>query len=462
MIRTTTHYNERLYKALSQIHHIETPQLISVTEQMETANPFHFYQAGKAYQGERVYWASTDQVFTLVGIGSAYTLEAEEDRFNTIQQAWKALIEEAVIDNPYESSGTGPVALGGFSFDPHDHSRTVWEDFPDSKVSIPMFLLTKTESANYMTVNIMVHPEDDIEDIYQFVTQAYQEFLEGRTSIDEMPSIIGKEEIQPLEWKDIVKQAAHDIQSGYMSKVVLARELEVNFDQDVNIVSVLDALQQEQQQSYVFAIESGDSCFLGATPERLVKVDNRELHSACLAGTIARGNTAEEDQALGEELLHDNKNLQEHDFVVQMIREAVESCCDQVQIPSEPVIYPLRNLQHLYTPVQAKLRVGYTILEVVEKLHPTPALNGYPRQEALSYIREHEPFDRGWYASPVGWFDYKDNGEFAVAIRSGLVKRNKTVLYSGCGIVEDSMPEAEYEETAIKFLPMLNALGGKT
>lgn len=461
MIKTLTDFNERIYNGLSHIKQIDTPQLMSVTGELEEVNSFAFYQAGKAYQGERVYWTSTNEVLTMVGIGSAYTLEAEEDRFHTIQQAWKALIQDAYVDNPYEAPATGPVALGGFSFDPYDDSPSEWGDFPNSKVAIPMFLLTKTEKGDYLTVNIMVHPEDQVEELFHYIITASQEFVEGKTFLDETPSIKEKNEVQPYQWKNIVQQAAEDIRSGYMHKVVLARELEISFDQDVNITSILQALKQEQEQSYIFSIESGDSCFIGATPERLVKVDNRKLHSACLAGTIGRGDSVEEDQAKAEELLQDSKNLGEHDFVVQMIRGAVESCCDQVNIPEEPVIYPLKNLQHLYTPVEANLQEGYTILEVVEKLHPTPALNGYPREKALTYIRKEEPFNRGWYASPVGWFDYKDNGEFAVAIRSGLIKKNKSILFSGCGIVADSTPEEEYEETAIKFLPMLNALGGK-
>ncbi len=447
---------------MANIDYIDAPQLISVTGELDSVDPFSFYQAGKSYQGERVFWTSTDHAFTMVGIGSAYTIEADEDRFDTIQQAWKALMQEAIIDNPFKVSGTGPVSIGGFSFDPYDQSPSIWEDFPGSKVNIPMFLLTKAEGRDYMTLNIMVHPEDNRDELYQFVTQAYQEFLEGEEASDIIPSITTQEEVKSQEWKDVVKQATEDIRSGFMNKVVLARELDVRFSQDINIVSLLQDLKQEQKQSYVFSIESGDSCFVGATPERLVKVEDRELHSACLAGTIARGETVEEDEALAHELLHDNKNLEEHDFVVQMIRSAVESCCSGVEIPSEPVIYPLRNLQHLYTPVKAELDYGYTILEVVEKLHPTPALNGYPNQNAFSYIREQEPFNRGWYASPVGWFDYQDNGEFAVAIRSGLVKKNRATLFAGCGVVAESNPEAEYEETSIKFLPMLNALGGKS
>lgn len=460
MIKTISTYNEKLYKAISNIENIDSPHLVSVTTKISPSDPFSFYHAGKNYQGERVFWTSTEQDFTLAGVGSAYTFEADKQRFATTERAWKSLLSKAIIDNPYKSPGTGPVALGGFTFDPNCEATSTWEDFPNSKVVIPMFLLTKKKDECYLTVNIMLHPNDETEKVFSFVTDEYTR-LTSTTKIDySLPSLVDQQEVKPVEWKEMVEKATREIKEGLLGKVVLARELVATFSQDLYVVSVLNELMKEQMQSYIFAFESGDSCFVGATPERLVKVESRELLSTCLAGTCPRGATLEEDEKLGQELLYDEKNLQEHEFVVQMIKEAIESCSDEVKVPSSPVLYPLRNLQHLYTPVKGKLKEDYTILEVVEKLHPTPALGGYPVESSLKFIRDNEPFERGWYASPVGWFDANDNGEFAVAIRSALLKKDQAILFSGCGVVEDSDPEAEYEETAIKFLPMLQALGG--
>ena len=144
----------------------------------------------------------------------------------------------------------------------------------------------------------------------------------------------------------------------------------------------------------------------------------------------------------------------------RLIKGALNGLADDVEIPKTPVLYPLKNLQHLYTPVQALLNEDITILDVAEKLHPTPALCGQPTERAMSYLRDNELFERGWYGAPIGWFDHHFNGEFAVAIRSGLVKDNKASLFAGCGVVRGSDPEVEYEETKIKFQPMFHALGG--
>ncbi|WP_345244383.1 isochorismate synthase [Pontibacillus salipaludis] len=461
MIETTSFYHEKLYKALSNRKHIDTPQLISVTTRLDSVDSLGFFQAGKVYQGERVYWTSADTVFTLVGVGSAYTFEAEQNRFFSTRQMWNDVLEEAIIDNPYEVPGTGPVALGGFSFDPLKEENGTWSDFPNSKVLIPMYLLTEWGEETYLTINIMIHPNDNEDELFNHVTEEYQKLLAGTFTYEDDVTVTNQEEVRPFEFKEIVSKATDHIKSKRLGKVVLAREMILSFSDDRKASSVIRQLKEEQTQSYIFAFESGDSCFVGATPERLVKVEENELLSTCLAGTVPRGRTPKEDEALGQALIRDEKNLQEHDFVVQMIKKAVTGCCENVHVPDSPVLYPLRNLQHLYTPVSGTLKEGVSLLEVVEKLHPTPALGGYPREDSLQFIRDYEPFHRGWYASPVGWFDSYQNGEFAVAIRSALLRKDQAILFSGCGIVEDSDPDEEYKETAVKFLPMIHALGGR-
>ena len=143
-----------------------------------------------------------------------------------------------------------------------------------------------------------------------------------------------------------------------------------------------------------------------------------------------------------------------------MIKGAIEDTCSEVDIPSEPRLLKLRHIQHLYTPVKGKPNLGTSLLMLVERLHPTPALGGVPTTSAMLKIREVEDMDRGFYGGPIGWLDYQGNGEFAVAIRSGLIQENEASIFAGCGVVENSEPESEYEETKIKFKPMLSALGG--
>lgn len=260
---------------------------------------------------------------------------------------------------------------------------------------------------------------------------------------------------------EAVEKVIDRIRKGDFAKVVLAREERFTFAGRLEASSVLERLREQQPTSYLFAFEQNGSCFIGASPEQLVKKEGDICYSTCLAGSIRRGKTIREDEELGHWLLQDEKNLQEHQFVVEMIKEAMAEACENVHIPTKPQLLKMRDIQHLYTPVVGENRRNVSLVSLVERLHPTPALGGTPREKALATIRALEPLDRGWYAAPIGWLDALGNGEFAVAIRSGLLQGNEASLFAGCGVVGDSDPLSEYEETKVKLKPMLSALGVK-
>lgn len=289
----------------------------------------------------------------------------------------------------------------------------------------------------------------------------WDKLVNGKT-IESMPEnkVQSQTEIHPEAWKDTVAQAVQELKDTDMDKIVLARELRVTCTERIQSETILNQMQKEQPKSYIFSLESESDCFIGATPERLVKKQDSEMLSACLAGSIARGKTEEQDTLLGNELLHDEKNLMEHQYVVSMITGALETVCEKLMVPREPGLMKNRHIQHLYTPVRGTCARDVSMFQVVDKLHPTPAMGGLPKEKAVSRIREIEELERGFYAGPIGWIDSYGNGEFAVGIRSGLLQGNEASLFAGCGVVADSIPESEYRETSIKFNPMLSALGG--
>ncbi|WP_173915777.1 isochorismate synthase MenF [Halobacillus sp. Marseille-Q1614] len=437
------------------------PQMISYVEQIDTADSIAFLDRAKQVSSHRLYWRSADEEFVLAGAGSAKRVySGDQHRFNEIEAMWTALQQKAHVYDMFSEKGTGLVAIGGFSFDSKEEKAFPWEAFPDSQMTIPMYLLTNKGDSSFLTTNLLIFKEDHKQQILHQIKSDKNHLLHGERTEVRLPVCTNTSEIQPEEWKDSVKKATEDIKNGELEKVVLARELRVAFKEDVQLAAVIEKLAATQPNSYIFTVESDGEHFIGATPERLAKVDNQQLVSTCLAGTTPRGKNDEEDKKLGQALLDDPKNCQEHEFVVQMIRQAVEACCYNIDIPEKPVLYPLRNLQHLYTPVTATLEEGYTLLDVVSRLHPTPALGGMPQKKSVEYIRNHEVLNRGWYAGPVGWFDGRNNGEFAVAIRSALIQKDEASLFAGCGVVEDSDPETEYDETGVKLKPMLSVLGG--
>ncbi|MDC3418285.1 isochorismate synthase [Aquibacillus salsiterrae] len=455
---------EALNHAIAVAKQKKKPQLLSFTYSVEKIDPVLFFENGQTIDVNRIFWTSTTDEFCIAGIGEAYTLVSNERRFDSIEQSWKLMLDNTLTFNPFQTAGTGPIVFGGFSFDPKKRKTDLWEHYADSMFRVPSFLLTNYNGFSYLTVNVLVRPEDHAGQLHHDFMNKKSLLFKGNSDMlnRNNTKILSKHEVNPDSWKKLVSKATNEIKVGYASKIVLAREMNVTFDSPVNIGAILRDLMRIQTNSYIFAFENGQDCFLGASPERLVKVDHQQLLSTCLAGTAPRGKTNEEDKQIGRQLLNDTKNREEHDFVVKMIKDAVLEYCEQIEVPEQPVLYPLKNLQHLYTPVKAKLKNDFTLFQVVKKLHPTPALGGFPQGKSLEFIRNYEELDRGWYGAPIGWVDAYQNGEFAVAIRSALIKqKTKATLFAGCGVVKESDPQSEYEETNIKFAPMLSVLGGE-
>jgi isochorismate synthase len=262
------------------------------------------------------------------------------------------------------------------------------------------------------------------------------------------------------QWKAIVRQIEQNMRRGELGKVVLARQYHVEGRAIFDPALVAERLRADYADCFVFAVARGERCFLGASPERLVRLRDGAVRATCLAGSIARGATAEQDQQLGAELLASAKDRAEHEFVVRAICATLADVCADQMSAGPLALMKLRNVQHLFTPIVGRVAVGCDILDMVARLHPTPAMGGVPREQAMEVIRRFEGMDRGWYASPVGWMDARGEGEFAVAIRSALLQGAVASLFAGCGIVAGSDPDREYAESCLKLRPMLSVLGG--
>lgn len=430
----------------------------SYTEEITSIRLIDVFKRARGMKENRSFWHSYIDKFTSVGIGETAIISSEAGSTETINDAWKKIIDKTTIYNPYKKIGSGMIAMGGLAFDPKKEKTELWKNYPTHELIVPKVAITQ-EEATYLTINLQVGPNTNIEALTKETTLLVDLLLNKEMDFSIKPRTVkSKHEIEPEEWKESVVLARQAIIDEQAKKIVLAREMRLTFTEQIIVGDVLEKLIETQPNSYIFAIEKGPDCFVGATPERLVKVTGNKLLSTCLAGTAPRGETEAEDNKLAKDLLEDAKNREEHEYVVQMIKDSIDSSCENIKIPNEPIIYPLRNLQHLYTPVTADLKTGFTIIDLVKKLHPTPALGGLPNEAALQFIRDHERLDRGWYGAPVGWLDDRFNGEFAVAIRSGLIQVDEASLFAGCGVMRDSDPELEYEETKVKFLPMLNVL----
>jgi menaquinone-specific isochorismate synthase len=431
---------------------------------MERIDPLSFFNGGRErYLGERFYWKDPAEEVVLIGIGITKQIQSDQatDRFFHVEEEWRKFLKDSLIFNPFNENGIGPVMFGGFSFDPLKAKTTLWSKYADSLFHVPKYMLTIVKGQTYLTTNIVCTPNDD----YTLFEKVMYERTQLLTSLKQETDIncaklLEMKEISPLKWKQTVDEVVEDLKTCALKKVVLARELRLLFDHHVKADVILENLYKQQRNSFIFAFESNGDCFIGATPERLVKKQGKNVFSTCLAGSIRRGKNEEEDNILGQTLLNDQKNLNEHGFVVEMIKEALEESCEEIILPDKPQLMKIRDIQHLYTPVIGKCQKDASLLLLVERLHPTPALGGLPKQEAVEKIRQVEELDRGFYAAPLGWVDYQGNGEFSVSIRSGLIQDKEASLFAGCGVVANSDSESEYLETSLKFRPMLRALGG--
>jgi len=435
------------------------------TETIEVGriSPLAFLEAGNTdYKDQHFYWQNADQTLTLVGIGHAAVLTSEgnKDRFLDISKQWNEL-RAALIK---EKRDRAPVLFGGFSFDPKSVKDSEWDAFPPAYFFVPSYQLTIEGGQTYISINLINTSGDATEEFEQLREE--RDRLIHIAQVNEFepsvkPTVDSLVEIAKPQYVEAVENVTTQIKNGDADKVVIARSVKMKFKEEVSSVAALHHISNEQQESYHFGLQKDGQLFFGATPERLIEISNGRAYSACVAGSIERGKSAAEDRELGTELLTDVKNLAEHDYVVKMISEVFNHYCTDVTMPSEPKLMKIRDIQHLFTPIEGNIEQQTDIFSLVAALHPTPALGGVPTNKSMAIIREQEQMDRGYYAAPIGWTDTEGNGEFAVAIRSALLDGDQAYLYAGGGIVADSQAEKEYEETWVKFRPVLRALGGK-
>ncbi|XFA72339.1 isochorismate synthase [Thermosynechococcaceae cyanobacterium Okahandja] len=256
-----------------------------------------------------------------------------------------------------------------------------------------------------------------------------------------------------------VNRALELLEEGRLEKLVLACTTTVEQPTGFNWLGTLHNLRQQYHNCYVFSVgQHWQDVFLGASPERLVRIENGLLWADALAGSRPRGQTDHEDQRLRQGLYHSPKERHEHHVIVEFLCQTLYQLGMTCEFPSEPRILELSNIQHLQTLIQARMGQPTHILDIVAALHPTPAVAGYPRAVAREWLSHLEQFDRNGYAAPLGWVTPQGEGEFIVGIRSAHLQGQRAHLFAGAGIVQGSQPEREWQEILLKLQAMVSAL----
>ena len=408
----------------------------------------------------RIYWQHGSIPIAYAGYGAAAVINAHGDhRFADIRAQGQAIFSRLTLE--VGESHAEPRFLGGFAFQP-DQPNAPWQSFSPAWFVMPRVMLTDVAGQQWLTITDSLNPDRTANDLRSeaIALAACFESYQPR-SWQPAPTLISTDyPLSQATWRQQVNTAVNRIHDGVLEKVVLSRTCDLIFDAPIDPLAVLDRLALRYPDTYRFMIMPNEkSAFVGATPEVLVEVNAPHIRTAAVAGSIKRGKTPQEDAQLAAQLFTNPKERHEHALVAENLRDLLEPLTADLLSPEEPQILTLGNIQHLHTPFEGTLSAKTDVLDVIGKLHPTPALGGCPQRVAMDTIREIELISRGWYASPVGWFDRHGNGLFAVAIRSAVFDDNIARLYAGCGIVAQSDPDREWEETKIKFKPMLEALG---
>ncbi|GAB4516780.1 MAG: isochorismate synthase MenF [Anaerolineae bacterium] len=415
----------------------------------------------------RFYWEKAGARVAFAGFGTALELMAwGENRFAHIQQQAHDLFAESVVLDESAPPETTPRLFGGFAFRDDFVPDNTWSVFTPAQFILPHYQLTQFEGETWLTINAHVPFEENPRDLLPELRAALMARIHSLQAAQQEP--MNAVPLHPTEvnypmpyatWARNITAATSRMKAGELNKAVLSRVCEIRFEERVDVDSALMYLADAYAECYRFLFEPRPyHAFYGATPELLAGVEGTQVQTMGLAGSIRRGKTAEEDHANAQQLLHDPKERYEHQLVVDRVQERLLPLTRELQV-SDTGIYRLSNIQHLYTPITGTLQQAEGVLPVVAALHPTPALGGDPRDVAMQVIGDYEPVPRGWYAAPVGWLDRDLNGEFGVAIRSAVSQEKRVWLYAGAGIVAESDPQKEWDETALKFRPMLDALG---
>ncbi len=421
--------------------------------------------------GEPHFYAERPTLETAIsGAEVAREFEARgPERFAQVQRFIDETLAHTIAVGDVESPFGGPHFFCAFGFAPEAEPG---DPFPAARVLVPRWQVARAGATTTAVANLPVDAGSDLDALAERVWRAHRKFTrfeygagpaggatERRAAPTGLTPVPGTAAPAATDYRTAVARALQHIAAGDFEKIVLARALDYTAPAPLHPLRLLNGLRQRFPECYAFSLANGrGQSFIGASPERLVRVSKGVLETEALAGSMPRGAGASDDAALGAALLHSEKDRREQRLVLENITGRLAQLGLTAEHPAEPTLRRLANVQHLHTPVRAVLGGEVRLLTALAGLHPTPAVGGTPVTAALARIRPLEGFSRGLYGGALGWVNARGGGEFFVGIRSALVDGATARVYAGAGIVAGSSPEKEFAETELKSRAMLDAL----
>lgn len=457
------------------------PKIVSIVNEINAVDPLMFLQTFLTKDRLHFYFEKKQKKQAIVGFDSVVKLTLKNgERFANSKSFIESWFKDTIIagsdanlsvpafccsftffqDN-YQSNSEHYYLRNYANLDNH-HSTPV---FPAATVFLPEILLYQKGDRYTLLINTLLDRESDINNITSRIWQKIEKINQIKTYKIEhkipIQSSVKTIWINPKieEFKQSVTKNLQLISTGRLSKVVLSQAFDIFSDQPFELINSLANLRSLYPDCHIFSTgNSQGQNFIGASPERLITTHQGNCSTDALAGSAPRGQTQTEDAEIAHRLLSSDKNLREHQAVVDFIMERLLHLGLNPERSPQPRLMQLSNIQHLWTPISSPISGDIHLLDILAQLHPTPAAAGTPCAMAIAQIRRYETFDRSLYAAPLGWVDYHGNGEFIVGIRSALIDGDRARLFAGAGIVAGSEPDQELAEIQLKLQALLRAL----
>lgn len=450
--RSLQGFLQQCYERAVQAGH---PKIASLSLPIDPVDPLMALEVLGQAKGDCIYLENPRQGEAVAAFGTTLYHESEgHHRFRQAHQfirQWSAHLLPGLDGSPSRAR-----FFCSFTF-----FDTCGDKVAPGRVFLPTWQVSRQGQRSWLTVNLVIAPEVCLQDLAQRISQQLEKLAD-------LPGPVRSLKMAPVDlrggpaiaFQTMVRQALNRIEHQQIHKIVLAHAADVVAAHPFSVFTTLRTLRQQYPDCHVFSVSDGaGGTFLGASPERLLSLHHHRLITDALAGSAPRGDTPKADTALANTLLHSPKERQEHQFVVEFLLNRLTRLGLKPSYRPTPTLLKLSNIQHLHTPIRTLVPRQIHPLQLVEALHPTPAVAGVPSQVACQHILAHEPFDRGLYAAPLGWVNAQGSSEFIVGIRSALVHGRQARLYAGAGIVAASDPDQELAEVQLKLRVLGEALG---
>lgn len=401
-------------------------------------------------EDKKIYWSDRERRSEVAGVGSVISFDGRSsDELNANIGMMENILRQ---DQRLKF-------FGGIRFSNRKNGDTTWRAFPYFHFHLPVFEFIRRGNRYSFVCNLYQPDQLSLSESRSHYLRFIHRLFSGNGKADPPVRFIGrKDNPEQAEWVQNIQQALQWLDGRPLEKVVLARKSELTFSRPLKAERLLNELRTSNPNSFLFLFRlNKENAFLGSTPERLYKRSGRHLETEAVAGTRRRGRTPEEDRRLKEDLLHCEKDLREHAYVVRSIEQVLTPYVHSIQKDAQTGILENARVQHLVVRFKAELKEKVSDMDVLNNLHPTPAVGGVPKEKAIEKIHQLEHFDRGWYAGPVGWISHQE-AEFAVGIRSALLQGSKVSLFAGAGIVQGSDPISEWREIENKIANFIKVL----